>query len=322
MMTKINLRLRLISFFFIFGISIGFGQKNIVDCYVIRNQVNKLLAEQDTLRALRLYETMDQERCRANGYEFRNISKTYFEFGEFEKSKIEMEKAVRAGVLGEAYFGYGGVRLKKEIEQKFGSDFFESMLELNDRLIEEKLAKNKKLIYELRDIYDTDQALRKDKKNKVCRRYAYNRRLNLKYDTTLNHENMMSCFFEYKQKDSSNLQRLANIIDSLGFVPGDDMIFAMIPLPPLICHTARYQFENFDSLLLKSVKIGTISPGTFAWHQGYFADYYMREPRLYFTINDTDFLKFDDAKIKEINKLRLEIGLPLCPAVVWNTNCY
>ena len=82
MMTKINLRLRLASFFFIFGISIGFGQKNFTDCYIILNQVDKLLGQKDTLSAMRLYESVNEENCNIPKGRFGLFSKIYFKIGQ------------------------------------------------------------------------------------------------------------------------------------------------------------------------------------------------------------------------------------------------
>ena len=96
----------------------------------------------------------------------------------------------------------------------------------------------------------------------------------------------------------------------------------MVPIIPIIFHTPHYQFKNLDQLYLESVKRGTISPEVYAVYVGYHNEYYNEPFKYYFTGSSKAFKKFSKEKIKKINQERLKIGLPLCPAVMWNTKIF
>ena len=127
----------------------------------------------------------------------------------------------------------------------------------------------------------------------------------------------MRCYEEFRQKDSIVLAEFIAVVDSLGFVPGNDLIFAMFPISPIICHTAHFDFAGLEEKYLKSLERGTISPAEYAWWKGYHEEYYQEPFSYYFTPSEKTLKEMPAEEIEAINAKRRLIGLPACPAVIW-----
>ena len=304
-------------FLTLFNLSI-FGQNNQINCYKIFHQIDRMLLEKDTSTAIFLYEAIEEGNCNIRKSWYFRMSAVYHVKGEVEKSKQDVQFAIENGFLGRFYFDQAQNKIPEILRKKYGDDFTQKMMSLNQRLINDKMKKHGSLIYELKDIYEKDQELRKNKDYKECKSYEFRQRLGFPTDSTLSHQQMMSCFKEFKQKDSILLQRFVDIVDSLGHVPGDEIVFGMIPISPIVNHTSHFKFPHLDRMYLQSVWQGTLTPEVYAWWQGYHEEYFKKEHQLYFTHAVKNIKEFSEEKKEEINKKRMAIGLPLIPAVIWN----
>ena len=299
-----------------------FAQNDCIECYNTLNQIDRIIQEKDTITAIFIYEAIDKEKCIIRKGRHLKYSKIYYEIDKIVKSKEELIKSTEKGLFGGLYFNENYDYLLSDIKIKYGKKFLEEVLSINQKMTKEAMNAHGDLIKEIKNIYDTDQFYRKNKKYKDCKNYNFIYRLGFPYDTTKNHVEMMLCFEEFRQKDSILLKRFVDIVDSLTYTPTDDIIFGMFPINPIINHTAHFNFEGLDNHYLNSVKLGTLSPEVYAWYQGYYEEYYQLESKLYFTKGEKTLMKFESEKINQINRRRLELGLPLCPAVVWNTKMY
>ena len=296
------------------------GQKKPTDCYLMLYQVDQLLKSGDTLMAISLFDALDEDNCDLNGHRYYKMSKVLYHQGAIEDAKVLIKKGVEEGLLGIEHFYE--VKNSESIRELYGDIFYEEMMQLNDSLVKATLKQHGELIYALRDILEYDQAIRSVEKYHVARGYEFAYRLGLSYDSTLNHKQVMEDFAEYHHKDSVNLQKFVDIIAGLGYIPGRDMVFDLVPIPPLVFHTAKTNFQGLESFYKTSVAKGTLSPAYYGVYHSYYAEYFQKKDLLYFTYGDKLFNSKSDEEIKEINKKRLEIGLPPCPAVAWNTQGY
>ena len=295
-------------------------QKTPTDCYLMLYQVDQLLKSGDTLMALHLFDAIDENKCDFNGHRYYKMSKVLFSQGAIEDSKKMVKKAVEEGLLGIEHFYE--VKNSESIREVYGDSFYDEMMQMNDSIIKEKLELHGELIYALKDILEYDQAIRSVEEYYEVTSYELRYRLGRSLDTTLNHEHMMTAFKVFRHKDSLNLQKFVDIIADLGHVPGRDMVFDLVPIPPLIIHTAQKDFKTLDSLYRVSVEKGTLSPSYYGWYHGYHTEYFKKEDQYYFTYVDKLFNEMSDDQIKEVNRRRLEMGLPPCPGAVWNTHSY
>lgn len=296
------------------------GQKKPTDCYLMLYQVDQLLKSGDTLMAISLFDALDEDNCDLNGHRYYKMSKVLYSQGAIEDSKVLVKKAVEEGLLGIEHFYEA--KNAESIREVYGDIFYKEMMQLNDSIIKEKLEQHGELIYALRDILEYDQDIRNIEKYHVARRYEYGYRLGLSYDSTLNHTKVMADFAEYNYKDSVNLQKFVDIIVDLGHVPGRDMVFDLVPIPPLVMHTAHKDFKMLDRLYKTSLELGTLSPSIYGIYHSYYAEYFKGEDQYYFTYGDKLFNTMSEEEIKEVNQKRLKIGLPPYPAVAWNTHSY
>ena len=300
-----------------------YSQKSTVDCRIILNQSFKLLEEGDTISALRLYESLNESICEFQKGIYDHFSKIYYTQGLIEKSKEQFEKAIEHGLWGGIYFSdLNYEKLEKKTQERYSNEFFRQMKSKNEKIIQEKIVKYGDLVKKINGIYERDQVCRKDKKYKECRTYYFRSIWNYPVDSTKNHDEMFACAKEFLIRDSLIFDEFVSIVDSIGYVPGYDMVFKMAPVIPIIFHTSHYKYPNLDQLYLASVKRGTISPETYAVYVGYHEEYYNEPFTFYFTGSPDAFKEMTKEEIKKINQERLKIGLPLCPAVMLNTKIY
>jgi len=204
----------------------------------------------------------------------------------------------------------------------YGRKFLNTVKSNHANKIKKQLLNQEALLAQLKYILEKDQELRRNKDYKNCKRYNFNRRLGFAYDSTQVYSEMKACFEEFRYRDSIVLQQFVNIVDSIGYVPGSDLVYGMVPISPIICHLAHFNFKGIEDKLLYSLFKGTISPEVYAWYIGYKEEYFQLDHTFYFTNNEQDFDKMSDKKINEINTLRNSIGLKSVPAVLWNSTIY
>lgn len=314
-------RLLVIIAFFSFS-NLLFSQKNCIECYNILNQIERILLEKDTLTAIHFFESLDQSKCAIPDGKHYQWSVIYLKRGQEEKAREQLKTAIEKGFLGMHFYGEDMSGVINFIAKSYGEDSKNEMLALTQALVQEKEAKYGNITDELRAIYKEDQLLRKDPIYKACKAYDFRLKLGFPVDSTANPREMEQCYKAFKQKDSTLLQRFIDIADSLAFVPDDYFVFGKLPISPIISHTAHFDYKNLEELYLKSVKNGTLSPEVYAWWQGYHEEYFQEEKQLYFTVFEEKLKEFSQEKIDSINQKRLKIGLPLCPAVIWNVKRY
>jgi len=305
-----------------FNSTLALCQKDNIGCQLMLNQVDNLLAAKDTLSAIVLYEAINEEVCNVKYRRYGHLSRVYYQYGLIEKSKTLIEKAVQHGLLGGMHFGYVSEDLLLEIANKYGDSFLSEMKSLNKEISASKLMLYGPIINELHDVFVKDQELRRNNIYKECRRYDFDYRMGNLDTLSMYHEQMMECARDFRQKDSLLLLNFVRTVDSIGYVPGDDILFGMFPIEPVINHTSHFLFSGLDSLYLRSVKAGTLSPRVYAWYKGYNEEYFHKTHLYYFTHWADKFSNFSEKEVEKINTERLKIGLPICPAVVWNVILY
>ncbi len=297
-------------------------QAGIIEDYLILHQVDSLQNVNDTTQALDLYQQLVSTECFIKAGRNLAMSEIYFSLNKKDKAKQELNNAVDKGLFGLTYIDDDYAKLYQRIERKYGGAFLNELKIKHDKKIKSQLAINGVLIEKIKNIFFQDQALRSDKNYKICKQYNFNKRLGFDYDSTQNQTDMITCYQEFRNKDSLVLQEFVNIIDSIGYVPGTELTYGMIPISPIICHLAHFEFQGLEDKLLYSLFKGTLSPEVYAWYIGYKEEYFKTDPSFYFTNNEQDFDKMSSKKINSINKLRKSIGLKSIPSVLWNSKIY
>ena len=294
-------------------------QISAIDCAQSRFQFDRMLQEGDTTTALILFEALAQRGCSFNRVRHYEACRLYYSQGQVSKAKEQMQFSVEKGMLGSLYYDQDKSGILQTSRDYFGDAFTEQMLQLNEALTKARWERDSVFLTKMKDIYDSEQELRRDKAYKTCRNYNFRYRLGFPYDSTLNHVEMMACSDEFRYKDSLLLAPFVAIIDSLGYVPSDEDVFGLFPISPTLAHTAHYDFAGLEKHLLRSVELGKISPSTYGWWKGSQEEYYQLEFTYYFTHSSKMLAEVPEEKIAEISAARRQIGLPPCPAVLWNT---
>lgn len=294
------------------------AQSDIIDCANNINHIVLLIQKGDTSTALNLLEAETTKNCLIRNGQHRYFSRIYQQVGKIEEAKEQMQYAVEKGILGSLYFWPEESKLKDEIRLKYGEDYLQSLISLNDSIIKVRLEQDSSLIYSLYKIFKTDQVLRQDSLNKICRRYGNNFHYSPQKDTAFNHSELMSCYKSYRKQDSLALQVFTKLIDSIGYVPGDSILFGMLEIVPLIAHTGHFGFQNLDSIYQKSIELGTIPPAVYAWYKSTYEKWHKMDESLFFL----DTPQQSSEQINSINSRRIKWGIPLYPATVWNTKLF
>jgi hypothetical protein len=243
------------------------------------------------------------------------LSRIYYNVGKLEESKLQMNLAVEKGMLGYWSYSKNEDSLIGEITEKYGEEYASLLFLKSDSLLREKLNRYKHIMDSIVQINSADQELRSDSINKICRRYGNKYRSSDDFERAPDHEELMSCYNKYRTQDSLVLQRFVDLIENIGHIPGDDIVFGVIPLAPLVAHTGHFNFKNLDRIYKKSVSLGTLSPSVYAWYKSSNEIWNREEETLYFLWIPEEL----SIEIEEIDKKRRELGIPLCPAVLWNT---
>lgn len=305
----------------IFTIKIN-GQNNYLHCWKAWTHFDKILEEKDTSSALMLFQSIEANKCPINKRRYLQISKITYLIGDIVESKRNFRNSMESGLMSAIYFNQKFDKLIEEGKSKYGKVFIKNMLHLNDSLIAVNIKKNGTLIHKLKEIYDRDQELRRIPDIKECKGYEFNFKLGFLPDTANNHTTLMRCAKEFRKQDSLILNSFIRIIDSLGYVPNDETVFGMLPIGPIINHTAHFNFKDLDRKILDSVKKGRISPRMYAWWKGYHNEYFLKPPEYYYVKNKTFFENLSDEDIEKINVKRMKIGLDKCPNVIWGSSPY
>lgn len=300
-----------------------FSQKEQIACANIFNEIEALLTQQDTAKALLLFSSLEDRDCVIRQGQYRYISRISFLFGKVENSKIQMQKAVSLGILGAYKFHSENPATEQEILDKYGAVYLNELKHLSDSILNQKILEHGELIYALRSIHEADQAIRADSINKSCRKYVSGLRLNPeKYQMTQDHEQQVRCFNAFYHLDSIILQEFVHIIKQIGYVPGDDQLFGTVELVPIILHTAHYRFDELESIYIKSIEKGTISPALYAAYKGYQSEWFQHKSSLLFTNYNQVSSDLTDMDIQHVNDERIKLGIPILPATLWNTKLF
>lgn len=298
------------------------SQNSFIPCWKAAAQLSKMLEKRDTTTALILFEKMLSNECPVNRFQYLKISSITFETGNREVSRKYFKKAIEKGLISAVYFEQSFDKLLEEGKEKYGENFMNRMKYINDSLTTLHIEDRGDLIRQLKKIYDEDQRLRKDKHIKECKSYAFRLRLGFLEENAENHAELMNCNADFREKDSILLAQFISIIDSLGYVPNDETVFGMLPINPIINHTAHFNYKGLREKLLDSVIKGKLSPRIYAWWVGYHKEYFKKSPE-YFYVKNRKY--FDNLSVDEINKInenRRKIGLDDCPKVIWGSSSF
>ncbi|WP_020536230.1 hypothetical protein [Lewinella cohaerens] len=300
-----------------------FSQKEQIDCANIFNEIEALLTQKDTTEALRLFSSLENRDCVIRKGQYRYISRVSFLFGKIEESKTRMLQAVELGILGLSKFHTTTQPTEQEIREKYGTAYINQLKHLSDSILEQRIITHGELIYALRSIYEADQALRRDSITKSCRKYASSQRFQPDtHEIAQDHAQQIMCFNAFYHLDSIILQEFVNIVKKIGYVPGDDQLFGTVEVVPIILHTAHYQFSELDSIYIKSIEKGTISPALYAAYKGYQSEWFQQESSLLFTTYNQVSSDLTEVDIQQINDKRIKLGIPILPATLWNTKLF
>ncbi len=238
--------------------------------------------------------------------------------GKNQIAKDELIRAVKKGIIWKSIFDDDFLSLYNYINSFEDKPFSDSILILFNDISPKKL--NSSIPLQLKKIEENDQKLRNDNRYIDCVAKYYDYIFSDNRDTFNIDSNTIECALEFREEDSTIIQLFVDIIDSLGFVPDDNIGFGFADINIIVIHTSYYNFTtNLDSLYLKSVFLGTLSPKTYAWYKGYNNSFKHLEPTYYYIYNEDAFnaLNFTRDKINLINGKRREIGLPLLPHNIW-----
>lgn len=297
------------------------GQVGTVKCHLEFNKLDSFFLAKDTVGLVEYSEEIANCDEYMTIYRHLDLAKFYKSQNKLKAAKNEIVKAIEKGLLSSRL---SIKHLKSDydkIENIGGSDFLAQMILKDRKLLSEMDTSTKEIRKVLLSINKKDQKLRGNKEYKKCRNHHF--QFMNKYgqvDTLENHESLMECALEFRQKDSLVLLEFVNLIDSLGYVPASKDLFFW-DIDALMCHTSHFEFEvDLKSIYLHSVMEGFISPKYYAWYLGYNEEYYLKEPSYYYTHSEhtLEEVKLDDIKYNQINSLRKTIGLPNLPISLWS----
>ncbi|MEL6944417.1 MAG: hypothetical protein AAFO82_17280 [Bacteroidota bacterium] len=317
-------------FLFSLSVVIAFAQQKALDhthLHIAYNTMDSLIAYKDYEGAKGVYEDLRKEGYYIDAWKQYDFADTlYYWRGDKKKAKKEVLESAKKGVYNFHKLYEIEEDFAKAVENKYGEKFLNKVIRHNEKLTQ-KLRKNYgAIIDEMIALAKLDQELYKNKEYKQYRSYWFRKTYNfplLERDSALDHNAAMSGYWEFRYKDSLKTERFNRIIEQLGYVP-DERITGGLTEDVLVVHSCKYEKMsiNNDSIYLKSIKLGTLTPHEYAWYKGFYDERHTDSHTYYYTIGRAEIEDFPPEKVAVINERRKRIGLRPWPAVVWKTKIY